>query len=205
MFFLHRFQPPFLQALRSFSSSPKLIHSPSSEPPSGSRSSRRRVWQSSFFFSSQENSHGLEAGVPFLPPSLYSVSLFFSLRPQWLWNLYVLLPRESRPPLSSFFQGEAGCSITLCQSREEALIEWSGRGEERCHRCKQAQSPDLNSNRVSSMSAWVASLFGAEPWVKAVLHTMSQCSERGLGFLSTGGSGKVRVAEEGIRQVCLGG
>lgn len=52
-------------------------------------------------------------------------------------------------------------------------------GEERWHRGKQGPEPGLNSNRVSSLSAWVASLFGAEPWVKSALHTMSYCSERG--------------------------
>lgn len=34
--------------------------------------------------------------------------------------------------------------------------------------------------------------------MKAVLHTMSQPSERGEDFPSTGGSGKVEVDKEGI-------
>lgn len=108
------------------------------------------MWQSSFFFSSQKNSHGLEAGVLFSPffPLVCLSSLLLS--PQWLWGLYVLLPRESRTPASSLLQGGAGCPITLCQSREEALRERSGREKRDGTGANRAQSPDLNSNRVSS-------------------------------------------------------
>lgn len=51
----------------------------------------------------------------------------------------------------------------------------------------------------------MGSLCEVESWIKAVLHTMSQPSERDTDFPSTGGNGKVEVTKEGISQACLWG
>lgn len=139
MIFLHRSQPPFLKSLRSFLFSPKLIHSPNSEPPRRRSSRRRDVAEQFLLFISREFTWaGRQGAFSSLLPS--TISLFF-LSLQWLWNLYILLPRESRTPCLPPCREEQAAPLLSVNQGEKSLIEWSGRGEERSYRCKQGPEP----------------------------------------------------------------
>ena len=74
-----------------------------------------------FFSSSQENPHGLEPRMPFPPPFSLRFLSSFSVSAQQVWGLYLLLPRESKMPESSFLLLGRNSLLFYCQSKEE---EW---------------------------------------------------------------------------------
>lgn len=105
------------------------------------------MWQSSFFFSYQENPPGLETRAVF-PLSFPLLCLSFVLLKPTVAVELKCAAAKGIQYFSVFVQGGGACSLTLCQSGKEALIvKRQGRRESSLVQKELwalAQSPELN-------------------------------------------------------------